>query len=121
MFKVTVNGANRLDLEMNGKLNADDMKIVLDDLVEKSVNIKNGSMLYEVVDFHLPSLGAIAVEFSRLPAMFRLMNKFDRIAVLTDKTWLKKVSEFEGALHPKLQIKAFDRDQKSQAEDWLLD
>jgi hypothetical protein len=36
------------------------------------------------------------IEFSRLPAMFGLIKKFDRAAVLTDKTWLKKVSEFEG-------------------------
>jgi hypothetical protein len=39
--------------------------------------------------------------------------------VLTDKTWIKKVSEFEGALFPGLEIKAFDRDQKTEAEEWL--
>ncbi|MGB5992933.1 MAG: STAS/SEC14 domain-containing protein [Desulfobacterales bacterium] len=52
-----------------------------------------------------------------LPAMFGLMKKFDRAAVLTDKTWLKKVSEFEGALYPGLEIKAFNIDQKAEA--WL--
>ena len=119
MFKVIPNGINRLDIEMSGKLNSEDMKIALDELVSKSINIKNGKMLYEVIDFHLPSLGAIVIEFSRLPAMFRLMKKFDRAAVLTDKTWLKKVSEYEGALYPGLEIKAFNRDQKAEAEDWL--
>ena len=59
------------------------------------------------------------IELSRLPAMFGLMKKFDRAAVLTDKTWLKKVSEFEGALYPGLEIKAFNRDQKAEAEAWL--
>jgi hypothetical protein len=48
--------------------------------------------------------------------MFGLIKKFNRAAVLTDKTWLKKVSEFEGALFPGLEIKAFDRDQKIGAE-----
>ena len=76
-------------------------------------------MLYDVIDFHLPSLGAIAIEFSRLPSMFGLMKKFDRAAVLTDKTWLKKISEFEGHLFPGLEIKAFDRDQREEAEAWL--
>ncbi len=47
------------------------------------------------------------------------MKKFDRAAVLTDKTWLKKVSEFEGVLYPGLEIKAFNRDQKAEAEAWL--
>jgi hypothetical protein len=119
MFNVIPNGINRLDIELSGKLNTEEMKIALDELVSKSKDIENGKMLYDVIDFHLPSLGAIAVEFSRLPAMFGLMKKFDRAAVLTDKTWLKKVSEFEGALYPGLEIKAFDRDQKEEAENWL--
>ena len=119
MFKVIPNGVNRLDIQMSGKLNTEDMKIALDDLVSKSKNIENGKMMYEVIDFHLPSLGAIGVEFSRLPAMFGLMKKFDRAAVLTDKTWLKKVSKFEGALFPGLEIKAFNLDQKAEAEAWL--
>ena len=119
MFKIIPNGINRLDIEMCGKLNSEDMKIALDELISKSQNIKNGRMLYEIIDFHLPSLGAIGVEFSRLPTMFGLMKKFDRAAVLTDKTWLKKVSELEGAFYPGLEIKAFNRTQKAEAEDWL--
>lgn len=119
MFKITQNGTNRLDIELSGKLNSEEMKIVLDELVRKSKNIKNGKMLYDIIEFHLPSLGAIGIEFSRLPSMFGLMKKFDRAAVLTDKEWLKKVSEFEGALYPGLEIKAFNRDQKAKAEAWL--
>lgn len=119
MFKVIQNGTNRLDIELSGKLDADDMKIALDELVSKSKDIESGQMLYEIIDFHIPSLGAIGVELSRLPAMFGLMKKFDRVAVLTDKTWLKKVSEFEGILYPGLEIKAFSRDQKVEAEAWL--
>ena len=119
MFKVEQKGGNRLDIQLSGKLDTEEMKIALDELVSKSENIENGKMLYEITDFHLPSLGAIVIEFSRLPSMFGLMKKFDRAAVLTDKTWLKKVSEFEGALFPGLKIKAFGRDQKTEAEVWL--
>jgi hypothetical protein len=119
MFKVTRNGANRLDIEMSGRLNAEEMANALDELVSKSKDIENGKMLYDVIDYHLPSLDAIGIEFSRLPSMFGFLAKFDRAAVLTDKTWLKKVSEFEGVLFPGLEIKAFGRDQKDEAEDWL--
>ena len=119
MFNVIQNGTNRLDIELSGKLDADEMKVALDELVSMSKDIENGKMLYAVIDFHIPSLGAIGVELSRLPAMFGLMKKFKRAAVLTDKTWLKKVSELEGALYPGLEIKAFNRDQKTEAEGWL--
>ena len=119
MFKIIRVDANRLDIEMSGKLNSEQMETALDELVSKSEGIENGKMLYDVVDYHLPSLGAIAIEFSRLPSMLRFMRKFDRAAVLTDKAWLKMVSELEGALYPGLEIKGFRRDQKGEAEAWL--
>jgi len=119
MFKVIKKGTNRLDIELSGKLNAEEMKQALDELAEKSEGIEHGRMLYDVVEFHLPSLDAIAIEFSRLPSMFGLIKKFDRAAVLSDKTWLKKASELEGILIPGLEIKAFDRNQKAEAEAWL--
>ncbi len=120
MFKVILNGINRLDFELSGKLNTEEMKLALDELESKSKDIENGKILYEIIDFHLPSLGAIAVELSRFPSMLKLMKKFDRVAVLTDKNWLKKASEFEGYLFPGLEIKAFDRGQKEDAEAWLV-
>ena len=119
MFKVILNGTNRLDITMSGKLNAEEMRTALDELVSKSEDIESGTMLYDVIDFHIPSLSAIAIEFSRLPSMFRLIGKFQRAAVLADKTWLKRVSELEGAMIPGLDIKAFDRNQKAEAEAWL--
>ena len=36
MFKVIQNGMNRLDIEMSGKLDSEEMKIALDELVERS-------------------------------------------------------------------------------------
>jgi len=120
MFNITKKSDNRLDIEMSGRLDADGMSHALDEFVSKSQNIKNGVMLYDVIDFYLPTFHAIAIEFARLPSMFGLMNKFKRAAVLTDKTWLRKVSEFEGMIIPGLEIKAFTRDQKTEAEAWLL-
>ena len=119
MFKVIPNGANRLDIELSGKLDAEDMRTALDTLLSNSKNIENGKMLYEIVDFHIPSLGAIGIKLSRLPALVVLMKKFDRVAVLTDKAWLKKASKLDGVLFPWLEIKAFNRNQKTVAEAWL--
>jgi hypothetical protein len=119
MFKVTKNGMNRLDVTMSGKLTAEEMRIALDELVSKSENIENGKMLYDVIDFHLPSLSAIAIEFSRLPSMFKWIKNFERAAVLADRSWINKVSELEGALIPGPKIKAFERDHKVEAETWL--
>ena len=119
MFNVLPNGPDRLDIEFGGKLDSDEMRIALDELVSKSEGIEHGRMMYRVNDFKLPTLGAIAVEFSRLPEMFKLIRKFDRAAVLADKEWVQKASEIEGALIPGLKIKAFDLDEADEAERWL--
>lgn len=119
MFRIQRTGPDRVDIELSGKLDTDSMKLALDELVRETEGIENGRMLYDIVDFHLPSLGAIAVEFSRLPSLLGLIKRFNRAAVLTDKAWIQKVSEFEGKLLPGLEIKAFDRGQQSDAERWL--
>lgn len=119
MFKVKRLGENRLDIEMSGKLNSEQMEQVLDELIYSAQGIENGRMLYDVVDYQLPTLGAIRIEFSRMPSLFRFMRKFNRAAVLTDKAWLKVISEIEGALYPGLEIRAFSREQKAEAEAWL--
>lgn len=119
MFTVTNIGERRLDIKLSGKLDADAMRQALDELVAKSEHIENGLMLFDVVDYHLPSLSAIAIEFGRLPSMLGFIRKFKRAALLTDKNWLKRVSEFEGLLLPWITIKAFDRDQQKNAEAWL--
>ena len=119
MFRIVKRGSNHLDIEMRGKLDAESMRDALDELAEKSEGVVHGTMLYIVHDFHLPTLRAIGIEFSRLPSMLGLLKKFDRAAVLTDKSWLKRVSELEGALFPGVAIKGFGMDQREEAEAWL--
>lgn len=63
MFKVTRVNDGRLDIEMSGKLDVEYMEKAIDELAHKAEGIKHGKMLYDVVDFHLPSLGAIKLEF----------------------------------------------------------
>jgi len=74
VFKVIQIGTNRLDIEMSESLNAEEMKVAQDELVSKWEHIENGKMLYDVVDYHLPSLSAIVIVFSRLPSMFGFLK-----------------------------------------------
>ncbi|RJG13976.1 STAS/SEC14 domain-containing protein [Pseudomonas cavernicola] len=119
MLQVMRNGENRIDVEFAGKLDSNDMRVALDELSQQSEGIEHGRVLYRVGDFELPTLGAIAVELSRIPQLFRFVRRFDRMAVVAGKEWVRKASEVEGALIPGLQIKAFDLGQEAEAEAWL--
>ena len=119
MFRIERTAENRLEITMSGRLDEDSMRSALDEIVAKTADIEEGRMLYDVIDFHLPTLSAIRIEFARLPSMLGLMKRFDRAAVLTDKSWLQKVSEIEGWFFPNLEIKAFARTEREKAEAWL--
>lgn len=119
MFTVTPNGPDRLDIDFSGKLDSDAMREALDDLVAKSEGIEHGRMLYKVGEFDFPTLGALGVELSRLPELFRMIGRFDRCAVIAGKGWVRNVSELEGLLVPVVKIKAFEPGQEAEAETWL--
>ena len=119
MVTITKVGDNRLDMEFNGKLDADGMKATLDENAAKTAGISHGPMLYRITDFKVPTAGALVVEFSRMPEMLRLIRQFDRAAVLADEGWIRKISEWEGKLFPRFEIKAFPLDQEAEAEAWL--
>jgi hypothetical protein len=119
MFQVTRKGPSRIDIEFSGSLDSDEMKVALEDLINTAKDIEHGRVLYRIRDMGFPTLGAVGVELSRLPELFRLMKNFDRAAVLADKEWIKIGSEIEGALIPGITIKAFDPDEEEEAEAWL--
>ena len=120
MFKVERISPDRLDIEFGGKLDSIEMEMALDELVDKAEDIEHGKMMYRIGDCKMPTLGALAIEFSRLPGLFRFVRKFDRAAVIAEKRWIKKASEIEGVLIPGLEIKAFGLDQEDEAEQWLM-
>jgi len=121
MLDITNPSKNRVDLHLSGKITSAEMAIALDELIEVSNSVENGKMLYTISDFQMPELGAIAVEFTRLPKLFGLISKFDHCAVLADAAWLRKVAEFEGMLIPNFEIKSFELGQEAAAEAWLAE
>ena len=119
MFHVTRIGDNRIDVDFSGKFDSSEMRFALDELMRKSEGISHGQMLYRIGDFDIPTLGAMGVELARIPQLFRFIRRFDRCAVVSNKDWLRRASEIEGALFPGLAIKAFDENQNTEAHNWL--
>ena len=54
MLKITKKSASRLDIELGGTVDADDMRTALDELIEKSEGVSRGRMLYTISDFSFP-------------------------------------------------------------------
>ena len=61
---------------------------MLDELVAKNEGIENGKMLYEVIDYQLPTLDAITLELSHMPEMFWSYKTLPASRGVVHKTWL---------------------------------
>ena len=119
MLKVRKSGTNRLDIELDGKLDSAGMQKALDELVEMSGDIEEGRMLYRIGRLEIPTAGAIVEELTRLPELFALVRRFEKAAVIAEQRWVRKISALEGALIPGLEIKAFTPGEIEAAEAWL--
>ena len=119
MFTVRQVGENRLEIHIAGEIDRASMDAGLEVMIRAAEDIERGTVLYTVNDFEVPELPAIVAEIAKIPALFRAIRHFERIAVVADEQWLRKVSEVKGALLPGLEIKAFEPEQIVEAEAWL--
>ncbi|SHI72245.1 SpoIIAA-like [Palleronia salina] len=119
MLTVKKTAPNRIEIDLSGEIDSETMREGLDKLIALSQDMNRAQLLYRINAFALPTLGAMAVEFARLPQLFGLLGRFDRCAVLSDAAWLRTAAEVEGALFPGLDIKSFRADDDAAAEAWL--
>ena len=119
MLTVKRTADDRLDIELTGTMDAEMMALALDDLIEKSEGIEHGKMLYSIPEFEMPTGAAIGIELTRLPGLLGMIRRFDRCAVLSNRSWLRTIAEIEGAVIPGLEIRAFEYKDADAAEAWL--
>lgn len=121
MLTVEKTGPNRIDLTLDGKLDDAEMMAGLEALIAGLVDVDNGVMMYRIRNFTMPSLGVLTAEIMSLPSIWRMLERIDRCAVISDVGWIRMAAEFEGAVIPGLAIKSFKPDDEAAAEAWLSD
>ncbi|MCO4849036.1 MAG: STAS/SEC14 domain-containing protein [Yoonia sp.] len=121
MFTVTRVSDNRINLDIQGKIDATQMASGLSKLFTLSEGFQKGVMLYRIEGFKWPAFDAVMAEALRIPQLIGLLSRFGKIALISDKAWIRRFAEIEGALIPRLKIKAFKADKTDAAEAWLAD
>ena len=107
-------------LELSGQLDATEMEVALDRLIDETKDMKDGKLLYVIDDFEIPTLGAMMVEMKKLPALFSMIGRISKAAVCADEAWIRTVAEWEGVLFPGLEIKGFEENAEEEAKAWLM-
>ncbi len=119
MLSIYLKEPNMIGITVDGKIDADAMETGLDDYLELTRDMEDGTSFYRISNFEMPSLSALGVKLNKLPRLFKSLGKLKKCAVLTEHGWIAKASEIEGALMPGLSIKAFAPDEEDAALSWL--
>jgi len=121
MFHVTKINDSRLDLILSGKIGSSEMDAGLDDLMALSDGLRGAGLFYHIADFRWPAIGVVTSKISRLPELTKLFGRFAKVAVVSDRAWIRTFATLEGKLIPTLQIKGFAPEDRQTAEAWLAD
>ncbi|AHM05737.1 hypothetical protein roselon_03482 [Roseibacterium elongatum DSM 19469] len=121
LFHATREADDLLVLEVQGSMDARAMEVALTLLVDEMEGLHHGACLMRAEGVAWPSLGAIGVEIRHWVQMMAMVEKLDKVAVLTDETWVRAIAAVESALIPNLVIRAFAPDQEERARAWLAE
>lgn len=105
-----------IGIVMKEKIETNDIEQVSKLVEEKLEKFDKLSVYVEVESFEGISIEAF---FKDLKLGIKNFGRFDKKAVVTDKTWMKKIGEVSDKLFSSIEIKCFPFDQKEEAVKWV--
>lgn len=121
LFHSTLESPNLLVMEAHGAMDAVAMEVALNMMVREMEEMHHGGILMRAEGVEWPSLGAIGVELRHWVQLMAMVEKVDKVAILTDQSWLRRLAAVESALIPNLVFKTFGPDEEDAARAWLAE
>jgi len=105
-----------LGVAIKGRISTEDIEKTAKLAEEKFKNSEKLSVYVEMENFEGISLEAF---FKDLKFGVKNFGKFDKKAVVTDKTWVKRLGEFSDKLFGSIEIKCFSFEDIDEAKSWV--
>lgn len=102
-----------IGIKVDGRISEADMAAVFDRLEQMAANHDRISVYEEVRAFGWVEFKALKHKFRYLRA--HGLHSFDRIAVVTDKAWVRGLARLEAKLFRKIEIRAYSLAEKDKA------
>jgi hypothetical protein len=118
-FTATLEAPDLVVMEATGRMTAVSMEVALDLLVPVVKGMRHGGALVRAEGVDWPTLGAVGVELRHWVQLMAMVRKLDRVAVLTDRGWLRNLAAVESLLVPNLVIRSFPPGAEAEARAWL--
>jgi hypothetical protein len=119
MIEIIPTADDVIALKMSGRATRDDLMKVAD-LVEASLAAREKTHVYaEVEDFSGLDLAAFGDYLPRAFAMMGKLDRFGRVAIVSDMAWVRWASKVESALLPHISYETFKCAERARALAWV--
>jgi len=119
MIETIKSAADVIALKITGTLTRDELEQVTDRL-EKSLAEREKTHVYvEIEDYHGFDLGILPDYLPHAFAMMKRLDRFGRVAVVSDQRWIRWATRLESALLPHISYETFEGAERHRALAWV--
>lgn len=119
MIEVISAPENVVAFRVAGTVTADDYDKVIPAIEEKLGGHQEIGVLTDLSDFEDMTGDALKRDLQYGLSKLGELYRFKRAAVISDKQWIKAVTDMAGTLFPQIEARVFPETEKSQAMNWV--
>ena len=120
MFTTETDPSGFVIVDVTGTIDAISMETGLEAFLAATAGLDHLDILYRIHGMDLPTLGAIAVELQHLPALFGVLARMRKVALIADRHWIEVAAQAEAGIFRSIRLAVFQPGQELEARAWLL-
>jgi hypothetical protein len=118
MLNIIEDSGDFIALEMEGKLRSEEIGQVVD-LMEKATDANEKTHLFaEVRNFSGVEMAGVADHLKNSMPLFKKLDRFGRIAIVSDQTWVRAIAKVESLVLPNISYETFLLEERDRAFEW---
>lgn len=107
-------------LKISGAINGKDLDAIMDRLDAIMERHDKVHIFVETQGISSLELASLPHYFSRAMPLFGKLNRFGRVAVVSDQAWIRVGTRIESALLPFIDYRVFEPSERDEALAWAL-
>ena len=107
-------------LKISGAINGKDLDSIMDRLDAFMERHDKVHIFVETQGISSLELASLPHYFSRAMPLFGKLNRFGRVAVVSDQAWIRVGTRIESALLPFINYRVFEPTERDEALAWAL-
>lgn len=107
-------------LKISGAINGKDLDAIMDRLDAIMERHDKVHIFVETRGISSLELASLPHYFSRAMPLFGKLNRFGRVAVVSDQAWIRVGTRIESALLPFIDYRVFEPSERDEALAWAL-